>query len=516
MRLGIDVGGTNTDVVLLNGTNVVAADKSPTTQDVTSGIRDGIEKVLKSAPGACIDMVVIGTTHFINAVTQAKGLARTASIRLATPPQTIMPLTDWPKQLVDACNGGTHIIRGGTQFDGRPLDALDEVALRNLAQTFSDQGIDHVAITGTFSPLNEEDEQRAAAILTAAAPGLSVSVSHEIGRVGLLGRENSTVLNESLRPLAARVSAAFTEVLTGASVDAPVFITSNDGTLMTLDQVEKYPIFAIGSGPTNSMRGASALCNLDHHAAAIVVDVGGTTTDIGLLRDGFPRESTVSVNLGGVRSNFRMPDVVSIGIGGGSIVDETTGVVGPMSVGYRLTREARVFGGRTLTLTDVAVAAGLVEIGDVNAVRDVSPDLVQRSLAYVRKEINALVEQTKLSADQVVVAVVGGGAPLVAPLIDDQTDVPNQPGSANAVGAGIAMAGGEVDRIEPLAGTSREEILACARADAHQRAVAAGADPDTVRVIDEEYTPLSHLPGGVATRVRVRAVGDMRLEGALL
>lgn len=516
MRLGIDVGGTNTDVVLLDGATVVVAHKSPTTHDVTSGIRDGITEVLKSHPESRIDAVVIGTTHFINAVTQAKGLARTASIRLATPPQTIMPLTDWPQQLVDACDAGTHIIRGGTQFDGRPLDALDEVSLRNLARAFADDGIDHVAITGTFSPINYADEQRASDILTAAHPGLSVSVSHEIGRVGILGRENSTILNESLRPLARSVAASFAEVLAGLSVDAPVFITSNEGTLMALDQAEKYPIFAIGSGPTNSMRGASTLCGLDQHDAAIVVDVGGTTTDIGLLRGGFPRESTVAVNLGGVRSNFRMPDVSSIGIGGGSIVDEVTGAVGPSSVGFRLTHEAHVFGGKTLTLTDIAVAAGLVEIGDVQAVRDIPESLVRLALGFVREKINALIEQTKLSSDRVTVAVVGGGAPLIAPLIDDLTDVPDQPGSANALGAAIAMAGGEVDRIESLAGTSSEAIMAQARADAQERTVTAGADPDAVRIIDEEYIPLSHLPGGTAARVRVRAVGDMRLEGAML
>ncbi|WAM19202.1 hydantoinase/oxoprolinase family protein [Rhodococcus sp. JS3073] len=516
MRLGIDVGGTNTDVVLLNGSDIVAKDKSPTSSDVTSGIREGIEKVLASNPGAVIDAVVIGTTHFINAVTQARNLARTACIRIATPPQTIMPLTDWPEPLGAACNGGIYIVRGGTQFDGRRLDTLDEDAVRGIARGLAEKEINHVAVTGTFSPLNDEDEERVTAILEEMLPELSVSLSHQIGRVGILGRENATVLNESLRPLAESVIAAFTDVLAGLSVTAPVYVTSNDGTLMTLRQVQEHPIFAIGSGPTNSMRGASALCELGELDAAVVVDVGGTTTDIGLLQGGFPRESTVSVDLGGVRSNFRMPDVVSLGIGGGSVVDTTTGQVGPASVGYRLTSEALVFGGNTLTLTDLVVAAGFVQIGNVDAVRNVPRDLVDRALTDVRERVNASIEQTKLSSGRVVIAVVGGGAPLIAPFVDDDVHVPDQPGSANAVGAALAMAGGEIDRIDSLANTTRDDVLERARSDARERAVAAGADPKTVRIVDEEDIPLSHLPEGIATRVRVRAVGDMILEGALL
>ncbi|MBU8828275.1 hydantoinase/oxoprolinase N-terminal domain-containing protein [Mycolicibacterium goodii] len=516
MRLGIDVGGTNTDVVLLEGTTIRATCKSPTTPDITSGIRDGIEKLLSTCSTRDVDAVVIGTTHFINAVTQAKHLARTASIRLATPPQTLMPLTDWPEPLAAACNAGTYVVRGGTQFDGRPLHDLDEPTLREIAQEIRRHGTRHIAISGTFSPLDPAAEERTAQILLEEIPEASSTVSHEIGRIGLLGRENAAILNESLRPLAGSVASAFTDILDGLDLSAPIFITGNDGTLMTLGQVEKYPIFAIGSGPTNSMRGAAALCGLAAHDAAVVIDIGGTTTDIGLLRAGFTRESTVSVDLGGVRSNFRMPDVASLAIGGGSIVDVSTGLVGPASVGYRLTSDALVFGGSTLTFTDIAVRAGFAQIGDVDAVRNVPRQLVERALAYVRDKVNALIEQTKMTDAQTVISVVGGGAPLIAPLIAGATEVPTEPGSANAVGAAMAMAGGEVDRIESLAGTSRDDVLIRARVDARDRAVTAGADPATVRIVDEEDIPLSHLPGGTAIRVRVRAVGDMQLKGALL
>ena len=114
-------------------------------------------------------------------------------------------------------------------------------------------------------------------------------------------------------------------------------------------------MLTFASGPTNSIRGAAFLSGVSD---AIVVDIGGTTSDVGALHKGFPRPATVAVEVGGVRTNFRMPDVFSFGLGGGSlVVDGPKGVtVGPRSVGYKLVTEALVFGGSTLTTTDIVVA----------------------------------------------------------------------------------------------------------------------------------------------------------------
>ena len=95
--------------------------------------------------------------------------------------------------------------------------------------------------------------------------------------------------------------------------NAEVYLSQNDGTLMTMEHARRYPILTIACGPTNSIRGASYLSRRDD---AIVIDVGGTTTDLGVLSHGFPRESGVAVTIGGVRTNFRMPDLVSVGLGG--------------------------------------------------------------------------------------------------------------------------------------------------------------------------------------------------------
>ena len=136
---------------------------------------------------------------------------------------------------------------------------------------------------------------------------------------------------------------------------------------MDLDYALRYPVLTIGSGPANSIRGAAYLTG---RRDAIVIDVGVTSADVGVLAGGFPRQSNSGVDIGGIRTNFRMPDLVTIAVGGGTrVVEEGEEVrVGPASVGYHLTADALVFGGNVPTLTDAAVSAGRLAIGDVGAV----------------------------------------------------------------------------------------------------------------------------------------------------
>ena len=132
------------------------------------------------------------------------------------------------------------------------------------------------------------------------------------------------------------------------------------------------------------------------------------------LRRGFPREANSVVEVGGVRTLFRMPDLLSIGLGGGSIVERRTrSQSGPQSVGYRLTREGVVFGGQTMTATDAAVAAGLVEIGDPEVVLCCRASLRARSSNWRGAKIEDAVDRMKTEAGDLPLIAVGGGAFLV-------------------------------------------------------------------------------------------------------
>jgi N-methylhydantoinase A/oxoprolinase/acetone carboxylase beta subunit len=507
VRIGVDVGGTNTDAVLVDGRDVLAEAKTPTTPDVTGGIVAALRTLVESSgiSVSSIQAVMIGTTHFTNAVVEARRLAPTGVVRLGLPAtEALPPMVGWPQRLRDALGGHVHLCHGGHEFDGRRISPLDHDELGRVAADLAAKDIRTVAISSVFSPINAEAEEEASALIAAELPDAAVSLSHEIGRIGLLERENATIMNACLRGLAAQIVAAFQAALAELGVESPVYLSQNDGTLMAVDYAERYPVATFACGPTNSMRGAAFLSGL---ADCAVVDIGGTTSDVGILQHGFPREAAVAIEIGGVRTNFRMPDVLSLGIGGGSLVDGAE--VGPRSVGYELTSRALVFGGDVLTATDLAVAAGLAEIGDLARVAGFDPE---PALARIEERLAKTVDRLKTRADPIPVVVVGGGSILLRDALPGASELvkPQHFAVANAIGAAIADVGGEVDRVVALGRTTREAALEEAKAEAVDKAVAAGARRDAARVVDVEDVPLAYLPGN-ATRIRVKAVGELDL-----
>jgi N-methylhydantoinase A/oxoprolinase/acetone carboxylase beta subunit len=516
MRIGIDVGGTNTDAVLMDGHRVMGAMKSATQPDVSSGIRATLESLREQSPFAPSDIraVMIGTTHFINALVEARQLAPTAVLRLGLPAtSSLPPLVDWPERLVQAISGRAYLAHGGHEFDGRHIAELDEGELRRHVGDMAAHGIRSLAISSVFSPINSEFELRAAEIVAEeVGTDMAISMSHEIGRVGLLERENATIINAALRELALSIVDGLADTLVGLGIESPLYLSQNDGTLMDMDFARRYPVATFASGPTNSMRGAAILSGLKDCA---VVDVGGTTSDVGVLTNGFPREATTEVTVAGVRTNFRMPDVLSIGIGGGSLVrgDGPDVTVGPDSVGYRLTQDALVFGGSTLTATDIAVASGRADVGDRSLVAHLDKSMTQAALARIGADVADAVERMRTSADALPVVAVGGGSILLPDRLEGCGDVhrPENFSVANAIGAAIAQVGGMVDRIYSIAPGQREAICDEARQEAQDRAVAAGADPSTVSIADFDEVPIPYLPGN-ATRIRCKAVGDLWME----
>jgi N-methylhydantoinase A/oxoprolinase/acetone carboxylase beta subunit len=401
---------------------------------------------------------------------------------------------------------------GGHEFDGREIAPLDVEELRRVARDIARKRLRTAAISSVYSPITDAFERRAAAILLEANPDLTISLSSEIGRLGLLERENATVLNACLADLATQIVEAFEAALRDSGIVAPLYLSQNDGTLMNVGYAERHPVATFASGPTNSMRGAALLSG---ERDCAVVDIGGTTSDIGMLVGGFPREAKATVDIGGVRTNFRMPDVLSLGIGGGSVITTQGGVVvGPESVGYELGLRALVFGGQTLTATDVAVAAGQAQIGNPELVGALDPQLVGGALESISSRIAAAVDRMKTVAGAIPVVVVGGGSILLGAELSGASKLvrPDHHAVANAVGAAIAQVGGEVDQMFSISSKlSREQALERARAQAIREAVAAGAVPDSVSVVEVEELAIAYVPGN-AVRIKVRAVGDLELK----
>ena len=158
----------------MDGRAILASTKRTTSADVSSGIVYALQELLHSAACAPADIaaVMIGTTYFTNAVIEAKSLSPTAVVRLGLPATaTLPPLVDWPDDLAKAVGVQRHLAHGGYEFDGRLISPLDHDELRTIAGEIRDAGIDSIAVTSVFSPINADLEQAAAALFAEQIPG---------------------------------------------------------------------------------------------------------------------------------------------------------------------------------------------------------------------------------------------------------------------------------------------------------------------------------------------------------
>ena len=510
MRIGIDVGGTHTDAVVLDAQDVIASTKVLTSANVRDGVVNALDEVLSESHVAhdAIEAVMVGTTQFTNAVIERRELAPTAIIRIALPSgELVPPMIDWPDDIAKELGRNVYMIHGGRTYDGFPIAPLDDAEIDKVVDDIAAKGVSLVAIAGVFSPSDAAQEEYVAERVKQRLPGARVTQSHNIGRMGLLERENAALLNASLLPLADRVVQSFASALKDRQIDCPFYISQNDGTLMSAGFAAEFPALTFASGPTNSLRGASLLTNLDN---AVVVDIGGTTSDIGVLQDGFPRQSNIAITVGGVRTNFRMPDIQAIGLGGGSLVLDDGATIGPRSVGYRLVTDGLVFGGDTLTTTDIIVAAGTADIGDAGKVADLDSSVVDTAVEKIHAIVDNGIDQMKSSRDPVPVVLVGGGAVLVSESLATASEIhrPEHSGVANAIGAANAQVGSETERIVSYRRVPREQVLEEMQEILASKLVEAGADSGTVTLADVEETSISYM-ADQSTRIRVKMVGDL-------
>jgi N-methylhydantoinase A/oxoprolinase/acetone carboxylase beta subunit len=512
-RLGIDVGGTHTDAVILDEQQrLIAKTKARTSADVSTGILEALDQVL-AQPGVAVDDIgfaMLGTTHCTNAITERKNLSTVAVIRLGAPATlAIPPLYSWPADLIQKIASYTFVIDGGHEFDGRIINTVKDEEVDRVIDEIRGK-VEAISIASVFSPVNAEHEIYVGERLRRAlGEEIPITLSYEIGTVGLLERENAAVLNASLMRTATMAFNGFRNAIQKKGLHARLFLGQNDGTLMSVDYALRYPILTIASGPSNSLRGGAFLSGLKD---AIVIDVGGTTTDVGVLARGFPRESALAVDIGGVRTSFRMPDLISIGLGGGSLVrKDGEGVrIGPDSVGYRLTEEGIVFGGGTLTATDIAVALGRVDLGDAGKLPAGILELATKAGKQMEQMVERCIDGLKLSADPVPVVLVGGGSVLLPDKLEGASVIhrPEHFDVANAIGVAIAPVSAQVDRVFSYGEFKRDDALALARQHAIEKATEAGAHPEEIEIVELEEVAMAYMPGD-AVRIKIKAAGPL-------
>ncbi|KAL2211141.1 hydantoinase/oxoprolinase [Sarocladium strictum] len=532
IRIGVDVGGTNTDAVAIDTTaaangdadrGVVAFKKTPTTPDATSGIEISIRSVIEAANLniARIASVTIGTTHFINAVVErdARRLRKVAVLRLSRSfLREVGPFSDFPDELSRIMNGYCGIIDGGLNIDGSQEAPVKEAQVVRECTKIRDLGIKAVVIAGVFSPIDEtfQQENLVRDIVKRELPSVDVVCSHEVANIGFLERENASILNASILEYARKTVARFGFAMKKLGLSCPLFITQNDGTILDASSAAQIPIKTFSSGATNSMRGAAYMAGIDAggDSSAIVVDIGGTTADVGIiLPSGLPRQASAYVTVAGVRVNYSMPHLHSVGLGGGSVVRRVDGKVrvGPGSVGHYLQQEALVFGGNTCTASDIAVALGKATMGDRTKLGALEPGFVQEAKMAMGVLLEGAIDMIKTSADPLPVILVGGGAVLASDDISGASKIIRPPfhDVANAIGAAISRVSGTVDIVQNTSAQTEAEAVDRAKTMAVERALAAGAVEGSIRIAEIDCIPLQYVANQV--RTIVKAVGDVDL-----
>lgn len=447
LQLGIDVGPTNTDVVAMDRYGrLLAKTRIPTSGSLGKDVAAAIGR-LASKPGVergRITRAMLGTRLARDALVARQGLRRVAVVRIGGPlTLSVPPLTTWPEELRSGVSAGETVIGGGADYDGRSAAPLDRDALARFLARLDD--VDGVAVTSVFSPVAPEQELEAAALVRESlGPSVHVSLSHEIGTIGLLERENATVLNAALTVIPERIAAGLRKAFEAEGIEAEAYLSQNDGTVMTLDYALRLPVLMIGGGQANAMRGAAHLSGVDD---AVVIDAGSDVVEVGTLVRGFPRELPPPAAIAGVRVSCRMPDSVGLAFGGQTTESQLEALAHAIE------------GARAGPAPAPVVVVGVADDG----VPDGLPGVIE----------------------------------LIRPADRDM---------AGAIGAATAGVSGEADRICANQPDEWKAALADARAAAFSNAVRAGADPHAVEIVSVEEVPLTYLVDP-AIRIHVKAAG---------
>lgn len=510
-KIGIDIGGTNTDSVLIDSEGVITAcTKTATTPDINSGIKTALTHVLKESQvsGEDISGIFIGTTQIVNAILQCANLYKVGVIRVAGHyPTSIPSCYTWPENLKKALYVDTISVSGGYECDGSHITPTNPAEIKAAIETLLKKKVESIAVVGAFSSLNPCQELLVKEIAQKISHGsIPISLSHQIGGTGFIERENSTILNAALKQVMSNAFKGLRSTCLELGLVAPVWVTQNNGSIVDLNHAIECPILTISAGPTNSFIGGMKLSNLQD---AIIIDVGGTSTDVGIVRNGIPRRCLNNTKIGGITLNFPMPDVYSIGMGGGSHIEIGSSkiLIGPKSCGSNTFTESLSFGGKQLTLTDISIALGHVQMPGARPQNVILSHKGCRAvLNEAIKQIYSLIAKIGPEEAHMPIIMIGGGSSLFPKnLLDSRFVIPPYANVANAYGAALALISGVVDTVVSL--EDRQEVLDRLQQQAIQMAIQKGADYKTVKIENIDIIPYHYVPNRMA-RVIVRATGN--------
>ena len=375
-RLGVDVGGTFTDLLLFDeATGTFWRHKTPSTpHDSSEGILTGVHAICGQATidPAQIEFFLHGTTVATNAILEGKGARvglittegyrHVMQIARSYVPGGLAGWIIWPKPKPLAALEDTVTVAGRINAQGEEVRPLDEGAARSALIKLKDQGVEAITVSLINAYVNGDHEQRIGAMAREIMQDIPVSLSHEVlPEMQEYERTLTTVANAAVRPVVGRYVASLRERLAKAGMMGKLSLLRSDGGLMSAQMAEKHPVNILMSGPAGGVTGALWVARNAGLSNILTLDVGGTSTDVALIENLEPRRvRTTEVGHLSVRTSSL--DVKTVGAGGGSIayVPELTKAlrVGPQSAGAVPGPVAYGKGGELPTVTDANVVLG--------------------------------------------------------------------------------------------------------------------------------------------------------------
>jgi N-methylhydantoinase A/oxoprolinase/acetone carboxylase beta subunit len=461
MIIGLDVGGTHTDVVLIADDRVLRQTKVPTVHsNLFECVREGLDQVTRDIPLHQIRRVVLSTTLTTNAIAEGK-LVETGMIVSAGP--GINPA-------FFSAGRHYHCVSGSIDHRGTEIQPIDRSEIESIASRFKTAGIRHVGVVSKFSVRNPKHEFDIAKVLGDSFEHVVLG-HHVSGNLNFPRRIATVYLNAAVYSIHKQFFEAVRDSLNKKELDIPIFVLKADGGTMSFEASVDTPGQTILSGPAASVMGA--LLFASDVVDTLVLDIGGTTTDMAVLVHRVPLMEPLGGEIGGYRTLIRSLRTESIGLGGDSAVRVVNGQIriGPDRLG-----PAMAYGGPAPTPTDAFFVLGNVSEGNVEASRrgfqpvaeqlgipledaadrvfDIACRNILTSAAHMVQAINSkpvytvreLLSGYKVQPREIL--VLGGPAPQFAHRLSRLTDmrvkVVPQWGVANAIGAALAKGTNEV------------------------------------------------------------------------
>ena len=542
MIIGIDVGGTHTDAVLLDNFEIKKTAKVVTDRDdLLKSLMEVTEEIFEGEDPGELEKIVLSTTISTNAIVQGK--TKRVGMILAAGPGLSSEMLE--------INEDTHFISGYVNHRGIRITGTDKREVSGIGDLFEKEGVDHVGIVGKFSTRNPRLETEIGDIISDRFE--HISFGHRMsGNLNFPRRIATTYLNAAIWDTYNAFVKDVMNFVRHSNTTAPIYVLKADGGTCSISQSAEYPVGSILSGPAASIMGILSLTNGNKDAVAL--DIGGTTTDIAIFAGGTPLLEPLGVTIAGHKTLIRGLLTRSIGIGGDSRVRHEDGrlVIGPERDG-----PAAAFGGSSPTPTDAMIALDLTDIGDrekaIAAVRTIAEaqncsveemaknifDLACREIIAaindMLREINnkpvytvhEILEGKKIQPE--VVYVVGGPAKPMAPYLDKilgfPSYIPEHAEVANAIGAALARTTTELTLLadtekgeltiaeegiqtEAPRGFTRENAIEMCRNTLRDRALRMGApenDIDIEIIEDQVFNMVRGMGYSTGKNIRIKA-----------